>query len=241
MEEVKSQVKILVACEESQRVCTAFRERGHEAFSCDIQECSGGHPEWHICGDVLSLINGRCAFFTSDGAYHSVESRWDLLIAHPPCTYLTAASTRHLSLKCTPAEKVVERFWKLAEAAVFFMQFALADCERICVENPMGFMSRLWRKPDQTIQPYYFAESRDDIENYQKKRTCLWLKNLEPLRAVNNLPPPEPCKYTRTGKAVYFTDNHGRIDGLDCDSNSAKARSKTFPGIARAMAEQWGK
>jgi len=233
-------MKVLVACEESQRVCTAFREIGHEAYSCDIQEPSGGHPEWHIHGDVLPLINGNCTFTTMDGVSHKINGKWDLLIVHPPCTYLTASSTRHLSLKCTPAEKVVERLWKVAESAVFFMQFALADCERICVENPMGFMSRLWRKPDQTIHPYYFAETKEDIENYQKKRTNLWLKGLDQLKRTNDLPPPEPYGYTRSGKAVYFTDNHGKIKGLDCETNSAKARSKTFPGIARAMAEQWG-
>lgn len=233
-------MKILVACEESQRVCTAFRELGHEAYSCDIQECSGGHPEWHILGDALPLINGRCTFTTMDGIAHEIAGKWDLLIAHPPCTYLTAASTRHLSLKCTPAEKVVERLWNLAESAVFFMRFALADCERICVENPLGFMSRLWRKPDQIVHPYYFAESKEDIENYQKKRTCFWLKRLEPLKRINDLPPPEPLKHTKSGKAVYFTEMHGKIQGIDCDSNSAKARSKTFPGVAKAMAEQWG-
>ena len=185
-------MKILVACEESQRVCTAFRELGHEAYSCDIQECSGGHPEWHIQGDVLPLINGNCIFTTMDWTLHEITGKWDLLIAHPPCTYLSAVTTRHLSLKCTPAEKVVERFWKLAESAVFFMQFALADCERICVENPTGFMSRLWRKPDQTIHPYYFAESEEDTENYVQKRTCLWLKGLPELRKSADLPVPPP-------------------------------------------------
>lgn len=233
-------MKVLVACEESQRVCTAFRELGHEAYSCDIQECSGGQPEWHIQGDVLPLINGRCCFFTEDGTPHYIEEKWDLLIAHPPCTYLSAATTRHLSLRKTPPEKVVDRMWNLAEAAVFFMQIALADCDRICVENPAGFMSRFWRKPDQIIHPYFFAESKNDIENYQKKRTCLWLKNLLPLSRKHCLPPPEPYRYTKNGKPVNFAEAHGKIPGLECESNVAKARSKTFPGIAKAMAEQWG-
>lgn len=233
-------MKVLVACEESQRVCTAFRELGHEAYSCDIQECSGGHPEWHIQGDAVPLTDGNCTFTTTDGIIHEIRGHWDLLIAHPPCTYLSSVTTRHLSLKCNTAGKVIDRMWKVAESAVFFMQFALADCERIYVENPMGFMSRLWRKPDQTVHPYYFAGSEDDIENYQKKRTCFWLKNLEPLRATNNLPPPEPYRYSRTGKAIYFTDAHGKINSLNCDKNSARARSKTFNGIAKAMAEQWG-
>lgn len=150
-------MKVLIACEESQRVCIAFRELGHEAYSCDVQDCSGGHPEWHIKDDALKYINGRCSFVTCDGKAHEISGKWDLLIAHPPCTYLSGVTTRHLSLRCTPAEKVVDRFWKLAESAVFFMQFALADCEKICVENPLGFMSRLWRKPDQTVHPYYFS------------------------------------------------------------------------------------
>ena len=222
-------------------MCTAFRELGHEAYSCDIQECSGGHRNWHILGDVLPLINGNCEFVTMDGMTHKIDSKWDLLIAHPPCTYLSAVTTRHLSLKCTPAEKVVERFWKLAESAVFFMRLALADCERICVENPMGFMSRLWRKPDQTVHPYYFAESENDTENYHKKRTCFWTKGLSPLKRTNDLPPPAPYGYTKSGKPINFEEAHGKIKGLACDNNSAKARSKTFPGIARAMAEQWGK
>lgn len=226
-------MKVLVACEESQRVCTAFREIGHEAYSCDIQECSGGHPEWHIHGDVLPLINGNCEFVTMDGTAHKIDGKWDLLIAHPPCTYLSAVTTRHLSLKCTPAEKVVERFWKLAEAAVFFMQFALADCDRICVENPMGFMSRLWRKPDQTVHPYYFASDENDTENYHKKRTCFWLKGLNPLEQINSLKAPPPLAYSSSGKPLNFEEM--------ATGKRAKVRSKTFPGIARAMAEQWGK
>lgn len=157
-------MNVLIACEESQRVCTEFRRLGHEAYSCDVQEPSGGHPEWHILGDVLEVLNpklvsrkhgcvqitsGEIRFATMDGTEHCIDGRWDLIIAHPPCTYLSSATTRHLSLRCTPAEKVVDRMWKLAASAVFFMRFVLADCERICVENPSGFMSRLYRKPDQ--------------------------------------------------------------------------------------------
>lgn len=225
-------MKVLVACEESQRVCTAFRELGHEAYSCDIQDCSGGHPEWHILGDVLPYINGRCEFVTMDGAAHKIDGKWDLFIAHPPCTYLSGVTTRHLSLKCTPAEKVVDRMWELAKAAVFFMQFALADCDKICVENPLGFMSTLWRKPDQTVHPYFFAESEHDKENYHKKRTCFWLKGLKPLTRTTNLVPPAPLGYSSKGKPLNFEEM--------ATGNRAKNRSKTFPGIAKAMAEQWG-
>lgn len=233
-------MNVLIACEESQAVCIAFRKHGHVAYSCDIQECSGNHPEWHIQGDALSIVNGNCSFQTMDGAMHRIDGSWDLLIAHPPCTYLSTVTTRHLSLKMNPAEKVIDRMWRLAKAAVFFMQFALADCEHIAVENPAGFMSTLWRKPDQTIHPYFFAKGMDDIQNYQKKRTCLWLKGLKPLERTSHLTPPEPFGFTRTGKPINFEEAHGRIKGLDCDANAAKARSKTFPGIAEAMAEQWG-
>ena len=232
-------MKILIACEESQTVCIELRKLGHEAYSADIQEPSGGHPEWHILGDVLPLINGRCSFQTMDGSVHKIDGKWDLMIAHPPCTYLSGVTTRHLSLKCTPAEKVVERFWKLAESAVFFMQFALADCDRICVENPLGFMSTLWRKPDQIVHPFYFAESEDDVENYQKKRTCFWLRGLLPLKRKNQLKPPKPYGYTKSGKPINFEEAHGKIAGFQHGGSSASARSKTFPGIARAMAEQW--
>jgi hypothetical protein len=233
-------MKVLVACEESQAVCKAFREKGHEAYSCDIQECSGGHPEWHIQGDVLPLLNGKCEFETVDGTKHIINDKWDLIIAHPPCTYLSSVTTRHLSLRVTPAEKVVDRMWKVAESAVFFMQIACADCEQIAIENPTGYMSRLWRKQDQIIHPYFFAKDEKDIANYQKKRTCLWLKGLKPLQRTSNLEPPKPYGYTKTGKPINFEEAHGKIPGLECDSNRAKARSKTFPAIAKAMAEQWG-
>lgn len=144
-------MKVLVACEESQRVCAAFRAIGHEAYSCDVQECSGGHPEWHVCSDVLPVLHGG-NFTTMDGADHYVN-RWDLVIAHPPCTYLSGVTNRHLSLKCTPPEKVVDRMWKLAKSAVFFMQCYYANADKVAVENPMGFMSTLFRKPDCIVHP----------------------------------------------------------------------------------------
>lgn len=127
-------MNVLIACEESQEVCKAFRAKGDMAFSCDLQECSGGHPEWHIQGDVLSLLNGDCAFKTADGIMHWLYGRWDLIIAHPPCTYLSNVATRHFSLRVTPAEQVVDRWKQRAEAAVFFMQFMSAPCDRIAVE-----------------------------------------------------------------------------------------------------------
>ena len=235
-------MKVLIACEESQEVCKAFRERGHEAYSADLQECSGGHPEWHIRGDCLALVNGDCTFMTQGGQWVYIEGQWDLLIAHPPCTYLSNVATRAFSLRMTPAEKVVQRWSDRCEAAIFFMQCALAKCDKVAVENPIGFMSR-WRKPDQIIQPYQFAESPDDIENYQMKTTCLWLKNLPKLK-TNNLPKPQPVRVykTKSGKMknMYFEENHGVINGIKHGGYDAKARSKTFTGIAQAMAEQWG-
>ena len=133
-------MKVLVACEESQAVCKAFRELGHEAYSCDIQECSGGHPEWHIQGDVLPLLN----------------EKWDLIIAHPPCTYLTLTGNKWF--KPEYKDRFPDREKQREEAVKFFMMFANADCEKIAIENPVCIMSSRWRKPDQYIEPYYFGD-----------------------------------------------------------------------------------
>ena len=192
-------MKVLIACEESQEVCKAFRARGHEAYSCDIQEPSGGHPEWHILGDALKALEGG-HIVTMDGVTHDV-GKWDLLIAHPPCTYLSNAATRSFSLRVTPAEKVVARWAERVKAAIFFMQFMLADVPKVAVENPTGIMNTAYRKADQIIHPYYFAESKADTENYHTKRTCLWLKNLPPLERKNNLPAPEPIYVSNGEKA----------------------------------------
>lgn len=232
-------MKVLVACEESQEVCKAFRERGHEAYSCDIQECSGGHPEWHILGDALEAINGGIVT-TMDEKIHDV-GKWDLLIAHPPCTYLSNCATRHYSLRCSPAEKVVIRWEDRAKAAIFFMRFLTANAERIAIENPVGFMNTAYRKPDQIIHPYMFAKDENDSENYVLKRTCLWLFGVDKLH-VNTLPPPPPmyiCQGEKCkGKKIGWCEGiKGTTDG---QFGRAKARSKTFPGIAKAMAEQWG-
>lgn len=219
-------MRVLVACEESQEVCKAFRARGHEAYSCDIQPCSGGHPEWHLQVDALELL----------------KMEWDLIIAHPPCTYLSVAGNQCFNIQRF-GEKAKERERERERAAEFFLAFAQANCPRIAIENPVGYMNTHWRKADQIIDPYMFAKGTDDIENYQRKRTCLWLKGLDMLKG-NCLPPPKPVYYrtTKDGKrkAVYFTENHGKIDGQKHGGNDAAARSKTFPGIAKAMAEQWG-
>lgn len=235
-------MKVLVACEESQAVCKALRDLGHEAYSCDIIESSGGHPEWHIMQDVLPLLDGNCEFMSTDGQTHTIKGKWDMIIAFPPCTYLTSAGTRHYSLRINPEWKVREREAKREEAVKFFLAFANADCDRIAIENPVGHMNTNWRKPNQIIHPYFFAESEDDDQNYVQKRTCLWLKGLPTLNRLTDLPKPMPKYYCQgekcKGKAIGWCEGiKGTTGG---QAGRAKARSKTFPGIAKAMAEQWG-
>lgn len=241
-------MKVLVACEESQAVCKAFRERGHEAYSCDIIECSGGHPEWHIQGDVLDVLNPAdnyfgfapdrdswfgIAFFTMDGISHYIDE-WDLIIAHPPCTYLTVTGNRWFNVE-RYGEKALKRIADREEAAEFFMKIANASCDKIAIENPIGYMSTYYRKPEQIIHPYYFAESQDDA-NCERKATCLWLKGLEPLKYEIKFEP----------RVIHYKNSKGTDSPWHVNTMSlppaerAKARSKTFPGIAKAMAEQWG-
>lgn len=224
-------MNVLIACEESQRICIEFRKRGHNAFSCDIQPCSGDHPEWHIKGDVLPLINGNRTFTTCDGWCHIIQGKWDLIIAHPPCTYLSTAATRSHSLKSKTLEQIAERTWKRIDAMTFFMQFVNADCDHIAIENPQGVMSACYRQPDQYIHPWYFAEDSNDVDNYVTKKTGLWLKGLKPLEYSTTL--DDPMKNAPTwsnGKKKCWTESH----------SGSVERSKTFPGIAKAMAEQWG-
>ena len=224
-------MNVLVACEESQAVCKAFRDRGHRAFSCDLQECSGGRPEWHIQGDVLPLLNGNCEFKTSDTHTHTQVGEWDLLIAHPPCTHIAVSGARSF------AEK--QHDFRQQKACVFFMYFALARCKRIAVENPIGIMSSCYRKPDQIIQPWQFALT--DAENTMKS-TCLWLSGLEKLQPLHTEKPP--IEYVE-----WLDEKTGRMKRQNrwyyetrCAGAKERGRlaSKTFPGIAKAMAEQWG-
>jgi hypothetical protein len=228
-------VNVLVACEESQEVCKAFRDMGHRAFSCDIQECSGGHPEWHVQGDVLPLLNGDCFFTTADTHTHTQRGPWDLIIAHPPCTYLTMVATKYHSLKCTPLDKINARTMLRIEAMDFFMKFVNANCEKIAIENPRGVMNTVYRQPDQTIDPYMFAESTQDTENYVTKATCLWLKGLPPLVGYGLPKPDNAALYGRyaNGKARCWEE-------MQSGPDRSKTRSKTFPGVAKAMSEQWG-
>lgn len=212
-------MNILIACEESQEVCKAFRARGHEAYSCDIQECSGGHPEWHILGDVLPLINGNCTFITLDNQVHTQTGKWDLIIAHPPCTYISNAGARFLY----PGGNGVlneERFKKGVEATNFFLRFLYADCDKIAVENPIP--SKVYGLPpySQIIQPWMFGHP-------VQKKTCLWLKGLPKL---------VPTDITEERQSSKIAGNWFNKGG----KNRQKNRAKTFPGIACAMAEQWG-
>lgn len=224
-------MKVLVACEESQVVCSAFRGRGHEAYSCDIQEPSGGHPEWHILGDALEAIKGG-SVTTMDGQPHLI-GKWDLLIAHPPCTYLTVSGNRWFNVE-RYGDRAIERLKDRKEAAEFFMAFIKADIPSICVENPVGYMSTHYRKPDCIVQPFQFGHPA-------RKTTCLWLKNLPLLIPTNVVDPGKILAggYSVGASANYATDENGKILRWN-DPRTAKARSKTFPGIAKAMAEQWG-
>lgn len=223
-------MKILIACEESQTVCKEMRRLGHECYSADIQEPSGGHPEWHILGDALKAIEGG-QVITMDGETHEI-GRWDLLIAHPPCTYLSNVSQIHFSLRHRSPEYVTKRWENRALSAVFFMKFLTANADRIAIENPIGFMNTAYRSADQVISPYMFAESENDSENYVTKATCLWLTNLPKLR-TNGLSKPD------NGKLFGKLPSGKNKTWADTFSRSAKVRSKTFPGIAKAMAEQW--
>lgn len=225
--------RLLVCCEESQRVCIAFRERGWEAYSCDIEPCSGGHPEWHIQQDVLPLINGDCEFDTVDGEHHIIEGEWDLLICHPPCTYLTVAGNRWFNVD-KYGEKAIKRMKDREKAVDFFMKFINASCNHIAVENPVGIMSNRYRKPNQIIQPYYFGE-------HARKGTCLWLKDLPNLKETNVVDPGVILDggYSVGASANWATNSNGKALRWN-DPETAKARSKTFPGIAQAMADQWG-
>lgn len=202
-------MKVLCACEESQAVTIEFRKLGHEAYSCDIQECSGGHPEWHICGDVIPLL----------------QQEWDLIIAFPPCTHLAVSGAAWFEQK--------RKDGRQQEGIDFFKIFTELKCQHTAIENPVGIMSTIYKEPDQIIQPYWFGDSFT-------KSTCLWLKNLPKLKPTNIVGKGEfiEWKDEKTGKikrqGKWFADAW-RLK----PEERAKVRSKTFSGIARAMAEQW--
>lgn len=182
-------MRILVGCEESQAVTTEYRKLGHEAYSCDIIDCSGGHPEWHIKHDVLPILNGNCEFLTMDGQKHQIDGKWDMIIAFPPCTHLSSSGQWAYS-------KGFKDVSVREEAVKFFMAFANADCDKIAIENPVGIMSTRWRKPDQIVHPWQFGHNAE-------KQTCLWLKGVPKLvPIVTEKPELEYFEWvdSRTGK-----------------------------------------
>lgn len=212
-------MRVLVACEESQAVCKAFRDRGHEAFSCDVIPCSGGHKEWHIMSDAVPLLDGDCSFSTMDGEMHRQSGKWDLIIAHPPCTYLSNAGARFL-YPGGEGKLNEERLKKGIEASHLFLRILWADCDRICIENPVPTKVYCLPPYSQIIQPYMFGHP-------VQKKTCLWLKGLQPLR---------PTDEVEERQSTKIPGNWFNRGGRERQQN----RAKTFPGIAKAMAEQWG-
>lgn len=203
-------MKVLIACEESQEVCKAFRELGHEAYSCDIEPSSGGHPEWHIQGDILNVIDvNKRGHFVSEAETQIYIEKWDLMIAHPPCTHLSVSGARWFKEK--------QRDGRQQSAIDFFMKMINAPIDKIVVENPISIMSTKHRKPDQIIQPWQFGHG-------ETKATCLWLKNLPKLKPTN-----------------IVEGRENRIWKLPPSKDRAKLRSKTYEGIAKAFAQQWGK
>ena len=206
-------MKVLIGCEESQAVCMAFRAKGHEAYSADLQPCSGGYPEWHIQGDVFDVID--------DG--------WDMGIFHPPCTHLAVSGSRHFKKKRADGRQ--------QGGIDLFMRFTKTNIPLVCIENPVCIMSTIWRKPDQIIQPYYFGDEG-------MKTTCLWLKGLPLL--MHYAEDDMFDKKTHVGKGEFVDmPNGSRISKWYCETSRlpiairGKVRSKTFPGIANAMAQQW--
>lgn len=234
---------ILIACEESQEVCKAFRKLGHRSFSCDMTECSGGHPEWHIKGDVVPLLNGNCSFKTSDTHTHTQQGRWDMVIGFPPCTHLAVSGASWFEEKRDDGRQ--------REGIEFFCKFFEIDCSKVVIENPIGIISgeysRQWfpdlankyslpRKPSQIIHPWMFGDNA-------AKSTCLWIKGL-PLLKPEITEQPELEWYDwidgKTGKHKRQPKWFAEAWHLPPEER-ARVRSKTFPGVARAMAEQWGK
>jgi site-specific DNA-cytosine methylase len=201
-------MNVLIACEESQAVCKAFREKGHRSFSCDIQECSGGHPEWHIKGDVIPLLNGNCTFTLQNGEKDRQVDKWDIIIAFPPCTDLCVSGARWFKEKRADGRQ--------QKSIDFFLKFTQSSCSKVAIENPIGIMSNHYRKPDQIVQPWQFGHG-------ETKATCLWLKGLPLLTPT-----------------CIVDEREQRIWKMPPGEERSKLRSKTFPGIAKAMADQWG-
>ncbi len=247
-------MNVLIGCEESQTICAEFRKMGHNAYSCDLQKCSGGHPEWHFNCDIFEVINNKGGITQAGTEVH--VDRWNLMIAHPPCTYLAVSGARWLYNP--DGSKNEERWRNLEDGAAFFMKVANADVDRVCIENPVGFMSKRWRKPDQMIQPWMFGDMA-------KKLTCLWLKNLPPLDVEFENEPEDLDYVYNSGKKLpkWYADalqqaaketsewvvnnqidvstEEGKLAKKEyMDNARRRIRSKTFTGIAKAMARKWG-
>jgi len=205
-------VKILLACEESQAVCKEFRKLGHEAYSCDILECSGGHPEWHLQEDLTEIL----------------KEKWDMIIAFPPCTYLTVTGNRWFNIE-KYGDKARQRHKDRDEAIKFFMMIANAECEKIAIENPVGIMSTSWRRPNQVIQPYQFGHTA-------RKATCLWLSGLPELVPTEVVEP----KIITLKNGKTFSEDYMKGVKRSKAGEASNSRSKTYIGIAKAMASQWG-
>ena len=207
-------LKILVACEESQTVTKELRSLGHEAFSCDIEPCSGGYPEWHLQRDVTPLLS----------------QTWDMIIAFPPCTYLTNAGMCNLTRKGATDEYRAERIKKRDDAMAFALSIYNCECPKVAIENGVGFLSTGWRKPDQIIRPYEFGHSVN-------KKTCLWLKGLPKLTPTNVVAPDTERKNLGKPVSSWYADTLKQ--GAGNLAEVSRIRSKTFEGIAKAMALQW--
>lgn len=230
---------VLIACEESQQVCKEFRLLGFNAYSCDLLQCSGGHPEWHFKEDVFNVIKNKGGSL-QNGKNHFIDGNWDLMVAHPPCTFLSVSGAKwfyhpddkHLPInKRRPHFRFPNRSKEKEDAISFFLKLANSNINKIAIENPVGVINTLWRKPDQIVQPWMFGDSAS-------KKTCLWLKNLPLLK---------PTKIVDEGEFIEFKSGR-RLpkwysDGLTKTKSSEDRRtwrSKTFPGFAKAIAEQWG-
>lgn len=218
-------MKVLIACEESQAVCKEFRRLGHEVYSCDIIECSGGHPEWHIMGNVLPLLNGNCQFNTMDGKLHIIDGRWDMIIAFPPCTKTSNAGARHL---WKGGKLNIQRYYEGLCGKALFLAIWAADCDKVVIENPTPSKVFDYPEPTQAVQPYEHGHPFS-------KKTLLWERGVSPLKPTNVVEPER----TWCPSGSYSGKHNDKHRGM-FTTDRAKNRSKTFTGIAKAMAEQWG-
>lgn len=232
-------LNVLVACEESQAVCSAFRKLGHNAYSCDLLDCSGNHPEWHFNHDITTVLD-QTDLTLQNGQTAHIEEEWDIMIGHPPCTYLAVSGAKwyyHPEDKHLPIEQrrphpsFPNRAKDREDGVAFFMSLANANVKRIAIENPVGIMSSRWRKPDQTIQPYMFGDPFS-------KGTCLWLKNLKKLHPSKETEDRGEWIVFGSGKRLPKWYSDGLTKAKSAEERRTM-RSKTFPGIARAIAEQW--